>query len=161
MIRKIYLDMDGVLSDFSKRFIEVNTIDPEEVRGTFTESEAWDKFVNDGHFATLEWFPGGIQLWDYLKPNLLVRDIEILSSSGGHRFYETIAKDKTEWLRKNNIHIPVNVVPGKRFKRDFAHPSHLLIDDTERNVVEFIEAGGEAILHRTFEETLVELKRFL
>lgn len=158
MFNKIYLDMDGVLSDFNKRFYEVHSIEPESVRGTFTDSDAWEKFVQEGHFATLDWFPGGKELWKFVSS--LRVPVEILSSSGGHRFYETIAEQKKTWLRNNGIHIPVNVVPGKRFKKDFAQPTHILIDDTERNVIEFIEAGGLAFLHLNVGYTIKNLGLF-
>lgn len=158
MIDKIYLDMDGVLCDFDKRFVEVHSIDPNSVRGTFTESAAWQQFVGEGHFATLDWFPGGLQLWKYVSS--LGVPLEILSSSGGHKFYETIAEHKTTWLRDNGINIPVNIVPGKRYKRDFADSAHILIDDTERNVVEFVEAGGIALLHKDVKTTIKNLELF-
>lgn len=158
MISKIYLDMDGVLCDFNKRFVEVHSIDPDSIRGTFTETPEWEQFVNENHFATLDWFPGGKELWGYVS-SLGVR-LEILSSSGGHRFYDMIAEQKKTWLRNNGINIPVKIVPGKRYKKDFAYSTHILIDDTERNVVEFIEAGGLAFLHKDVRTTIKNLGLF-
>ena len=159
MIDKIYLDMDGVLCDFNKRFVEVNAINPEEVRGTFTNSREWEQFVYEEHFATLDWFPGGTELWKYVSS--LGVPLEILSSSGGHRYYDMIVAQKTTWLQENGIDIPVNIVPGKRYKRDFARSTHILIDDTDRNVVEFIEAGGIALLHKESTTTIKNLELFI
>jgi hypothetical protein len=158
MFDKIYLDMDGVLCDFHKRFVEVHSIEPDSIRGTFTESPEWEQFVNEEHFATLDWFPGGKQLWKYVST--LGVPLEILSSSGGDRFYDMIAEQKKTWLRNNGIDIPVNIVPGKRYKRDFAHESRILIDDTERNIVEFIDAGGLAFLHNNVDRTIKNLELF-
>lgn len=159
MFNKLYLDMDGVLCDFNKRFVEVHSIDPESVRGTFTDSAAWEQFVAEGHFATLDWFPGGKELWSFVCS--LRVPVEILSSSGGHKFYETIAEQKKTWLRNNGIDIPVNIVPGKRYKKDFAKSTHILVDDTERNVIEFIDAGGLAFLHLDVKNTIRNLELFL
>ncbi len=159
MITKIYLDMDGVLSDFNKRFVEIHAIDPEQVRGTFTESHQWDTFVEGGHFETLDWFPGGIELWNHLS--CLHIPVEILSSSGGHRFFNKITEQKTNWLRARDIHIPAIIVPGKKHKKKYADSTHLLIDDTPVNVTDFINAGGKGILHRSFEDTLTQLENLL
>lgn len=156
---KIYLDMDGVLSDFDKRFVETFNIKPNDVRGTFTASDQWKQFVEQEHFATLDWFPGGKELLAFLRQFDI--PIEILSSSGGHIFHEEITKQKTAWLRDNNINFPVNVVPGKKYKKDYADWNHLLIDDTERNIIEFLEAGGMAILHNNPKNTIATLEFIL
>jgi len=158
IIDKIYLDMDGVLCDFEKRFVEVHSIAPDSIGRTFTESPEWEQFVSWQHFETLDWFPGGMELWQYVSS--LGVPLEILSSSGGHKFYETITEQKTTWLRDNGIDIPINIVPGKRYKRDFARSTHILIDDTDRNVVEFIEAGGIALLHKESTTTIKNLELF-
>lgn len=158
-MRKLYLDMDGVLCDFDKRFRELFGHPPEEVKGTFTKSSHWKEFVEGEHFATLDWFPGAKDLLEYIHGFDI--QVEILSSSGGEEFYTEIADQKTRWLRSNNLHYPVNIVPGKRYKRDFAHPQHVLVDDTDRNIVEFIEAGGFAILHLKPEDTISVLEYIL
>lgn len=159
LMRKIYLDMDGVLCDFDKRFRELFGHPPDEVKGTFTKSSHWKEFVDGDNFATLDWYPGGKELLKYLN-NFNV-PIEILSSSGGHEFYEIIANQKTRWLRNNGINFTANIVPGKRYKKDFADPYHVLVDDTERNVIEFIEAGGFAILHKEIDHTIATLEFML
>jgi len=150
--------MDGVLCDFNKRFVEVHSINPDAVRGTFTDSPEWEQFVYEEHFATLDWYPGGTELWKYVSS--LGVPIEILSSSGGHRYYDMITAQKKTWLNNNGIDIPVNIVPGKRHKRDFADLARILIDDTDSNVVEFIDSGGVAFLHKDVKTTIKNLELF-
>ena len=147
--------MDGVITDFDKRFVELHGVPPGKVQGAFTKSEFWEMFVKGRHFETLEWFHEGKELFKFLSSFGI--PMEILSSSGGEIFYEEITEHKTSWLRNNNINIPVNIVPGKRYKKDFAHEHHLLIDDTHRNVVEFKEAGGKAILHQNLKDTMEQV----
>lgn len=152
----LYLDMDGVITDFNKRYRERFNQGPNEVKGRFIDSPQWKQFVDEEHFATLDWFPGGKVLLEYLKG--IDIHIEILSSSGGDAFYEQITEQKTRWLRNNGIHFPVNIVPGKRHKKTFARLDRILVDDTEKNVVEFIGSGGMAVHHVNVPDTISTLE---
>jgi hypothetical protein len=59
-IQKIYLDMDGVLSDFSKRYKELWNVEPNPSRERAEKRDyKWDGFVDGNNFETLEWYPGG------------------------------------------------------------------------------------------------------
>ena len=62
-ITKIYLDMDGVLSDFNKRYKEIfkqNAASSRE-RGE-KHDDNWNTFVDGKNFETLDWYPGGKEL---------------------------------------------------------------------------------------------------
>jgi hypothetical protein len=160
MIEKIYLDMDGVLTDFEKRYIELFGA----AAYTFAKkpklwNSNWIQFVEEKHFETLDWFPGGKELLStVIKTGI---PFEILSSSGGEDFYEDIKSQKINWLVENGIDCPINVVPGKRFKRDYATPTSLIIDDTESVIRNFKEAGGNAIHHIPPYSTLMLLESYL
>ena len=88
-------------------------------------------------------------------------EIEILSSSGGERFHTEVQKQKNVWLKSKGIDYPVNIVPGRKFKSDYATPTTILIDDTEDIIVNFNAAGGIGILHKDINETLDRLRILL
>ena len=48
MIKKIYVDMDGVLADFNSRFVELFDHSPSESRNKF--GQHWRTLVDDKHF---------------------------------------------------------------------------------------------------------------
>lgn len=157
---KIYLDMDGVLADFNKKYAEVFNIDPALVeKHSYASAKNFEQFILGYHFVNLEYMPNTKRLLEFVDG--LDVDIEILSSSGGALHHEEVEIQKKIWLNSNLIHYPVNIVPGGSKKAAFAAPDHILIDDTERVVNKYREAGGIAILHRDddIEHTFYELTR--
>jgi len=157
---KIYLDMDGVLANFNKKYEEVFGIDPALVAKQSAESDKnFQEFILGHHFVNLEYMPNAKRLLEFVDG--LDVDIEILSSSGGALHHEEVEMQKKIWLNSKLIHYPVNIVPGGSKKALFAAPDRVLIDDTERVVNKYREVGGVAILHRDddIEHTFYELTR--
>jgi hypothetical protein len=164
MIKKIYLDMDGVLCDFNKRFEEMFSYNPgsealasERDRKEFSPN--WRHFVDTKQFATLDWFPGGRELIQYVES--LRIPIEILSSSGGIKNHSEVRDQKTSWLRARGLLYPINIVPGRRIKKYFSYQGNVLIDDTADVIEEFNQGPGKAILHKDVNETIKALESLL
>lgn len=153
---KIYVDMDGVLSDFEKRFEQLTYTIPSYSRDN-KFGIGWRKMVDGGHFADLDLYPGALELVDYLK-TIKNAEIALLTSSGGFADHNIVLKQKLAWLKNNQIDFAAIVVPGKGLKRGFARPTSILIDDTPENVNEFKEAGGIGILHTSAKQTIKELE---
>ena len=92
-IQKILLDMDGVLSDFHKRYRELFHIETEKIRARGEkDDDNWNQFVEGKNFETLDWYPGGKELLKFVLS--LDIPIEILSSSGGRSHHEEVKKQK-------------------------------------------------------------------
>jgi len=159
MIEKIYLDMDGVLCNFEKRYTELYNEAPSSSRDKKNWSENWTDFVMSKQFETLDIFPGAIELLRYVRDTDL--PIEILTSSGGLKYHDLVAEQKGVWLKKQGLAYKRNVVPGRSLKASYATPNTILIDDTEDVIVAFNKAGGIGILHKNIDETLVTLKTLL
>lgn len=157
---KILLDIDGVLSNFEKRYVEKFgefPVDLDKRRQHFWDN--WKRWVDDYEFEALELHPDAGQLLAEVK---MLYDhgipVEILSSSGGGYSHELVAEQKRMWLKKNGINYPANVVPGGGHKAKFAAPWNILIDDTENVIMRYRKAGGTAIHHVNINETLARLR---
>ena len=55
-MKKLFVDMDGVLADFEKRYRALFGAEPGEDRDV-KFSERWRYFVDDDNFETLDLFP--------------------------------------------------------------------------------------------------------
>ena len=150
-ITKIYLDMDGVLCDFEKRYIQLYNEYPKAARKRKLFSENWHDFVKTNQFEKLDYFPGALRLMKYV--NSLDIPVEILSSSGGKTYHSEVERQKIKWLKDHNIRYKPNIVDGRRAKAQYATPSTILIDDTPEVIKFFEDAVGIGILHKNFEDT--------
>ena len=152
--------MDGVLCNFEKRFTELYGKDALGARDRKNFTTNWPNFIMDGNFESLEWFPGGKELLDFIQ-NETDWEVEILSSSGGEKFHSEVAAQKVVWLCDKGIPYKANIVPGRKHKTAYATPETILIDDTEDIIVNFNAAGGVGILHKDINETLAKLRTLL
>jgi len=159
VIEKLYLDMDGVLTNFELRWAEIFGFPAQTVRDRKNFDSEWPKFVAQKQFETLEWFPGGQILLQYVKSMNV--PVEILSSSGGVKFHEEVKNQKKFWLKSQGITYKANIVPGKKRKAEYAKPNVILIDDTDEVITQFNAAGGIGILHRNTKETIKTLESLL
>jgi hypothetical protein len=160
---KIYVDMDGVLANFEKRYIELFHESPGESRAEKEFSENWTTFIEGKNFETLEWWPGGPELVTYLVQNVPAESIEFLTSSGGNKFHDQVVIQKHKWIETFNLpeQWKVNVVAGRKKKAEFATPDSILIDDTEDVIQAFRAAGGIGIHHKDIGNTLMLLDIYL
>ena len=158
-IEKIYLDMDGVIADFIKRYKERYKMEPKEAERNKEFDKYFDKFIADGEFATLDLMPGARELIDFLKT--LPVPTEILSSTASQERYDAIALQKMQWLQTHNIPFKPNFVPGKRHKWKFSNPSTLIIDDTGSVIDDWRKEGGVGILHLDPIATMAILKMYV
>lgn len=156
---KIFLDMDGVLTDFEKRYVEKYGEFPKDLdkrRQHFWDN--WKKFVDDREFETLDKHAHCDELLQTVAM-FASRGIpvEILSSSGGGYSHEIVAEQKKTWLKKHGIDYHANIVPGGGHKRKFASAWNILVDDTESVITRYRGAGGTAIHHTDIKETIKRL----
>jgi phosphoglycolate phosphatase-like HAD superfamily hydrolase len=162
---RIFCDLDGVLVDFDRGFLELpgnpeklTTKEYEEKHGlnsiwTIIEQGGEDYWIN------LKWTKDGRELWDYLKRY----DPIILSSPS---LSQTSITGKTKWVAQNlnidqePITQPEDLQPDSRLvlykdKYKFAKTENdILIDDTEKKLTDWTEAGGTGILHNDATDTI-------
>ena len=151
---KIFCDMDGVLTDFNKRFEYFGGLTPDEYQAKFSKSQFWkliDDKVGFEFWAKMPWMPDGKQLWSYIekyKPMLLSAPSQKPSSRYGKRV----------WVNDN---LPgVKLILAKREnKQDYSKPNRILIDDRADNIEEWKSKGGIGILHTSAADTIEKLKQ--
>lgn len=158
-ISKIYVDMDGVIANFDKRYTEKFAVSSQSTRSNRSFDHYFKQFVDDREFASLEPMPDAHLLLRFLQ----TRDIpkEILSSTAREEHHAAISEQKSEWLQKQNIDYKQNFVPGKRHKASFATPNSIIIDDTLSVIVDWEKAGGIGILHRNAVSTIAMLSMYV
>ena len=157
-VSKIYVDMDGVLCDFEKRYKELyGDIKDRDRRSTFRPN--FSNFIETGQFATLE------PMSDFLTLKVFLDSIdvtkEILSSTAYEETYDTISNQKMNWLNQYGVTWKPNFVPGKRHKYKYATPDALIIDDTLSVIQDWHKAGGFAIWHNNALSTITQLKMYV
>lgn len=147
---KIYCDMDGVLIDFDKGYLELtgHKLDGEHR----TDTNFWDPINAAGYdfWINLEWMGDGKELWDYIKKY----QPKILSAPSRE---EVSRVAKHDWVHKELPDTQL-LLRNAKHKKDFATPDSILIDDRIDNINGWIEAGGVGIHHINTVDTIEQLK---
>jgi hypothetical protein len=158
-ISNIYLDMDGVIADFDKKYKELYRITPREAENRDEFRKFFHEFINNGGFAELDLMPGAADGLEYLRKAPV--PTQILSSTAREEYYDAISKQKLIWLQKFGITFTPNFVPGKKHKYKWATPTSIIIDDTQSVIDDWNNAGGIGILHKDWTTTLAILRMYI
>lgn len=155
----IFVDMDGVITDFNRRFTELFSVPPGDEtinisnsKKSSTKIAQWNEFIDNQHFSSLDWHQGGEKLVEYLK-SINVQKC-ILSSSGGFERNRDVASQKYKWLTEHKIDWPVVIVPGRKYKAGFANGNSFIIDDMPDVIKSFCANGGNGIVHKDVDTTI-------
>jgi hypothetical protein len=152
----IYIDSDDVLANFNK-FVIQQTGSPYQGKETWKVLEGIDNL-----FSKLEVLPDAYDSVQRILDMQGYSSVEILTAlpliTGK---LHTAQRDKVEWIHNwiDDV-IQVNCVQNWRNKAYFVKNKwYILIDDSIRNIDEWVAAGGVGILHSKWEETNKELKK--
>ena len=157
---KIYVDMDGVVADFDKRFTDLAGMSPSEFESKNGKNAFWD-FIDVKHklafWVGIPPMSDAQSLMDYVSKH----DYEMLTAPS---IKKESLMGKGLWIRNwaNKGLFPskpkVNYKPAKN-KHHFAAPNHILIDDKQSTIDSWNAAGGIGILHTSAGNTISQLKK--
>jgi len=157
-IDKIYFDMDEVLADFNRGIRELCHMEPvDQAVSTKEDDDAlWAAVREAGHFYDrLEPVNGSIEMFKMLQEKYGDK-CEILSAvPKPHRGIVTAGEDKISWVRRLlGEEVVVNIVLRAEKKNYVKGKGYILIDDLEKNVLEWEAEGGTGLCFKGAAETL-------
>ena len=150
---KIYLDMDGVLTDFVESFRRIDGRPTTEVEKE--GNPAFWKHVEKGglkFWSEMPWVKGSKKLWNYVKD----KDVSILSSPA--RRLPDSPKGKQIWIGRELNPTPNLILKRARDKYEYASSNSILIDDFKKNIDAWNRAGGIGILFKNSNQVIKKLK---
>lgn len=149
---KLYLDLDGVFADMESAVLRL-TGEP------YNPRTSWGVIDKIPHFfRQLDPLPGALRLFADIKKGSLL-PIEFLTSSPDPTgLLHQTELDKHLWVDRHLCHTTrVNVVRGWQMKGLFAHKGSILVDDSARNIADWVACGGTGVHHTSNWNTLKEL----
>lgn len=160
-VKEVYIDLDGVLANFSKRFNELYHEDalidfPTESNNAKKRryKEEFRQFVEGNNFATLEPMPDFHVAVAFINKISNKIPTYILSSTATEEYLHELTRQKKEWLKKYDINLYPIFVPGKKIKPFYSKPGRILIDDTFSTIEKWNAMGGKGIHHKNWKETI-------
>lgn len=167
---RIFVDMDGVLCNFEKRFQDLNKehLTSSEYESKYGDKSIWPIIDADGeaYWTEMPWMPDGQEMWQYVEkynPTILSAPSRNPTSKSG----------KVQWL-ENHIKLPNYQVQTKAKQgwdgvskiilnsdkwRYATGSMDVLIDDTPKKIDGWRHAGGTGILHTSAKSTIQELQK--
>jgi len=138
---KIYCDMDGVLTDFEKRFEHFSGMHPqvyEKEKGLPAFWELIDNKIGVRFWVGMDWMPQGKELWNFISPY----QPDLLTSPSRHN---NSRLGKQLWAKNNLNPKPKVIMAYSKDKQRYANENSILIDDKKSNINEWASKGGIAI----------------
>jgi hypothetical protein len=159
----VYLDLDGVMVNFDKKLQEIFGTEYKNVSPDVLWSTLGDI---PNLYLNLEPMPNYLTLFNFLKQleNNGKIKLEILTSLPySTKMLVTSKQDKIAWVREHlDKDVVINTVVGGAKKAQFVkHPTDILIDDLERNIIAWQNSGGTGILHKSIAYTIAGLGKYV
>ena len=156
--KTVYMDLDGVLADFTRKFYEDFIL---LCGDAYVEPTEWDfykkhcytdiGFAKELNKLTSHWWATIEPTREFemiykqmLELQKLGYSVELLTHAVGDEAIE----GKKQWVQKHmpKFYHTMHFVRSGKEKAEYAHKHAILIDDSIDNIEAFLEGGGEAML---------------
>ncbi len=153
---KLFLDADGVIFDFDKLATEILGMSPGDFEKQYKSKEFWRRLRHYrsedglGFFESLEPMPDAHELVEgvrHLNPTILT----------GCPFGDWAPAQKVRAAAKHFEGIPIITCMASE-KKLHMQPGDVLIDDREKHMAAWVDAGGTWITHTSAESSLRQLR---
>lgn len=156
MSKKIYVDLDGVLSDFMgaiKEFYAIHDFTfpngewnwvPELCKQrNMSQNDFWENLTHQ-FWAQMPWTSDGREIINHLASKVGFKNICVLSSPAN----AISAYGKMTWIKREvpELHKLGNFCLNRN-KGFIAHHNTILVDDGDHNITLFEKAGGKGLLY--------------
>lgn len=151
---KVYVDMDGVLTDFEAQFFKFFKKKPSQIKGG--DKDFWETVDKGGleFWSDMPWLGGSKKFWNYVKqfnPTILSAPARSLPQS---------RQGKKIWVKRELGNTPL-ILKRAREKKVYANKNSILIDDMVKNVSDWNGAGGIGIRFKSPEQAIKDLKQII
>ena len=159
---KIYVDMDGVVADFEKRFEDLAGMGANEFKDKYGTKEFWD-LIDEKH---------KVSFWRGIEPMI---DAQTLMDFVSKHDYEMLTapsikkqsvigkslwiKDKTGKLFPSTPKVNYKSAKQKHLIKPKLTAFDILIDDKQDTIDRWNGAGGTGILHTSANNTITQLEK--
>jgi 5'(3')-deoxyribonucleotidase len=149
MTQTIYLDLDGVLADFSSAAREVlnKSQDNLDINGRWPDND-WNKIRNHKHFyRTLPLMPRAYEMVALARGfrDTLGWELYMLTAIPHKNDMHHVFHDKIDWVNEHFSDIRVHFGPYSEDKQYHCTPGDILVDDRTSNCEEWRSKGGIAV----------------
>lgn len=149
-VKKIYIDMDGVLADFDGW---------KATQPGINDDNLWEYAKRDPHFyLNLKPLPEYALLLKYLEG--LEVPLAILTALPRRDTLPFAAQDKKQWVKNYVGDYEFLIGPYAVDKQKRSGPGMILIDDSEMNCSQWEARGGKAFLYKGFLPFFDQFERF-
>lgn len=154
---QIFCDLDGVLADFDTHYTAtIGPLPPKNSPEGKKFDLEWDKVDSRQFFFELPPMPDYKHLWGYISRYDPIILTGVPRREGLNR--EKAIQNKRDWVDRHIGAHARMIATESEHKRMYMRPGDLLIDDWEKYMHLWKEAGGLWITHTSAENTIRELQ---
>lgn len=148
---KIFIDMDGVLSDFNKHFKNRHGVLPSEYEAENDSDLFWEAVYEEPRFfETMPIMSNAKKLWNFCQ-RLAKGNVVILSSPSRVNSQLCVLQKRT-WIDRHIGYDTPAIFESNKAK--YAGSGRLLIDDTPKKIDAWRKAGGIGCLYKDYDSAI-------